>query len=105
MRLKAILVEAIRLYDFKIICGHRGKLEQDDAFNNNKSQVKWPNSKHNVFPSIAVDLAPYPIDWNNTDEFVFMCGIIEAIAKQQEVELIFGYRWSFKDYGHIELVP
>lgn len=50
-------------YDITVLCGHRGELEQNKAFENKTSKLKFPYSKHNIFPSHAVDLAPYPIDW------------------------------------------
>jgi len=45
--------------DCTIICGYRGKGAQELAFMTNKSQVHWPNSRHNKKPSLAVDVAPY----------------------------------------------
>ena len=102
-RLREILVEAIRWYDFSIICGHRDKAEQEEAFNNGKTQLNWPDSRHNVFPSLAVDIAPYPLDWKDTDEFCFLQGVIFAIAQKKGTKIRQGFRWSFGDYPHVEL--
>ena len=42
-----------------IVCGHRNKEDQNKAFAEGKSKLKWPKGKHNKLPSQAVDAAPY----------------------------------------------
>jgi len=42
--------------DCHVAYAFRGKKEQDDAYASGKSALKWPNSKHNVTPSRAIDL-------------------------------------------------
>ena len=101
--LREILLEAIELYDFSVICGHRSEQEQNEAYNNGKSDLQWPESKHNKFPSKAVDIAQYPIDWENTEEFVYLAGIISAIATRKGVKIRQGWRWGW-DYPHTELI-
>lgn len=111
--LQWILNEAIKIYDFAIICGHRNEEDQNKAFKEGNSRLKWPQSKHNQNPSIAVDIAPYPIDWENRDRFIFLAGIIYCISLQLGVEIRFGGNWSmswqfekqkFNDLVHFELV-
>tara|TARA_R110000824_G_C14839836_1_gene638849 strand:+ start:144 stop:533 length:390 start_codon:yes stop_codon:yes gene_type:complete len=46
------------LMDISVICGNRSEAEQDALYPDN-TLVKFPNSKHNSLPSMAVDLAPY----------------------------------------------
>lgn len=103
-RLQKILNEVIKIYDFTILCGHRTEAEQNEAYSSKKSQLKWPNSKHNTMPSIAVDIAPWPIDWNNIQQFKDLAKIIIEEAKKIDVELIWGGTWeTLKDYPHFEL--
>lgn len=90
VRLQAILKEAIRHVDFTVLCGFRGPDEQEDAFRTGRSKVRWPNSKHNRKPSVAVDLAPYPVDWTDTARFARLAGYIERIAHEQGVKLRWG---------------
>ena len=45
-------------WSMKILAGYRGQVEQDAAFKAGQTAVSWPNSKHNVYPSRAVDVAP-----------------------------------------------
>ena len=45
--------------DLTVLCGHRGEKEQNAAFDAGRSKLRYPRSKHNGFPSLAVDVAPY----------------------------------------------
>lgn len=109
-RLQEIMNELIKIMDVTILCGVRGKDEQNQAFNNGKSQLKFPQSKHNLDPhrnpdfSLAVDVAPWPIDWNDINRFERMCGIIEGIAAMKGTKIRLGRDFSFNDYPHIELI-
>lgn len=99
-----ILHEAIRHFDFAVICGHRGEGEQNEAHATGRSQLKWPHSKHNSLPSLAVDLAPYPIDWEDIPRFHFLAGGIIQIANQQKVEIEWGGSWTtLVDLPHFQL--
>lgn len=101
--LQLLMNELIKELDVTILCGQRGEKEQTDAFNGGFSKVQFPNSKHNKSPSLAVDVAPYPIDWNNIDRFNDMCDRIERIAKDKQIEIRLGRDFKFRDYPHIEL--
>ena len=103
--LQIVLDEAIKIYDFSITCGHRGKDAQNKAFKDNKSTKQWPNSRHNSIPSEAVDICPYPVDWKDVEEFFFLAGIIMAVAHLHGIKLIWGGRWTDpKDCPHFQLV-
>lgn len=76
--------EVIKYYDCSIVYGHRGEIAQNEAYAAGNSQVKWPNSKHNKFPSHAVDAAPYEktgIDWNQLQSAYF-AGWVMALAER-----------------------
>jgi peptidoglycan LD-endopeptidase CwlK len=116
-RLQVILNEAIKLVDFSVIEGHRGEEAQNKAFDKGLSKVRWPNGKHNSFPSRAVDIAPYPIDWSERAaalaRFAFISGVIHTIAARLGIAIRFGWDWnrnldprdeSFLDWPHVELV-
>jgi len=101
--------------DFTILEGYRGEEKQNEAFDTGRSQLRYPESKHNTFPCLAVDIAPYPIDWQDTERFVLLAGVIKAVAHSLEVsDLIrWGGDWdrdgqmtdeTFRDYPHFELV-
>lgn len=113
MRLQLVLNAAIKHMDFSILEGHRGKAEQDEAYRTGKSKVRWPNGMHNKVPSLAVDIAPFPIDWSDTERFVYFAGFIMGVAASHDVKLRWGGDWdrdtevedeTFRDLGHFELV-
>jgi hypothetical protein len=58
IRIQRFLNELIKYIDFAVVCAHRSELEQNIAFNSTPptSKLKWPNSKHNTYPSKAVDI-------------------------------------------------
>lgn len=81
---------AILEYDFTVLCGHRNKEDQDKAFAEGNSKTPWPKSKHNKIPSWAVDIAPYPIDWNDMDRFKQLAKIVLRIADELAVPIRWG---------------
>lgn len=80
--LQTLFNEVIKYYDCTIVYGHRGEIAQNQAYAEGKSQLKWPNSKHNKWPSLAVDAAPYErtaIDWGKLQSSNF-AGFVLGIA-------------------------
>ncbi len=112
-KLQDIMNEAIRQVDFTVLCGHRGQEEQDEAVRLKRSTLSWPRSKHNSLPSLAVDLATYPVDWKDTARFARLYGYLERIAHEKGVRLRWGGDWNgnwrtadekFLDMPHVELI-
>lgn len=71
-------------YDCSIICGERGEEEQNKAFAEGRSEKEYPNSKHNLHPSLAVDVAPYEkshVDWGKLQSAEF-AGYVKGVADQ-----------------------
>lgn len=103
-RLQKLFNEVIKEYDCTIICGHRGQIEQDIAYENGNSKLRYPHSKHNKIPSMAVDVAPYPINWKAIDRFKALAVVVYAKAKELDIEIEWGGDWiKFKDYPHWQL--
>lgn len=75
-----IAEHVIRYRDATVICGHRGEIAQQTAFGLGNSRVEWPNSKHNSFPSVAIDFAPWPFDWNDAPSFRYFAGYVVGVA-------------------------
>jgi len=70
-----------------IFCGHRNEVDQNKAFLENKSKVRWPDSYHNKIPSMAADSGPYFVeiqntDWNDRVAFAVYAGRVLQIAAQ-----------------------
>ncbi len=88
-----------------VICGFRGRYEQEKAYYSGKSKAKFGESKHNFKPSRAVDVVPIPLDWEDIPSFERLG---EKIIKKAE-ELGIKIRWgrdftNLKDYPHFELI-
>ena len=62
-KLITVLNELIKIMDVTIIEGVRSKERQAELLKQGATKVKY--SKH--MEGKAVDLAPYPIDWDNRD--------------------------------------
>lgn len=101
--LQEIAHELIKYMDISVLCGHRNEQEQNAAFHRGASKLMWPRSKHNKTPSLAMDLAPWPIDWEDIARFNKMCDLVEKIAKEKGIKVRMGRDFSFKDYPHVEL--
>ena len=111
-RLVDLFNEVVKGFDCTIIEGHRGKKAQNEAFNKGNSKVKFPNGKHNQSPSVAVDVAPYPIDWSDRDRFHYFSGYVLGIASQMGLKIRWGGDWDmdtktkdnkFDDLVHFEI--
>ena len=110
--LQEIFNEVIKYFDCSVLCGHRGEEDQNKAFESGHSKVKWPKGRHNHNPSIAVDVAPYPIDWKDRERMTYFAGMVMGIAKAKGIGLRWGGDWnqntdlkdnSFDDLPHFEL--
>ena len=117
-RLQRVFNEVIKHSDCIIIEGRRDKGTQDEYFRTGKSKVKYPASKHNSYPSKAIDVAPYfpsspHIRWDDTQSFAYFAGLVIGIAISMGIKLRHGADWdqdtdtrdqSFMDWPHFELV-
>jgi peptidoglycan L-alanyl-D-glutamate endopeptidase CwlK len=117
--LQALFYEVIKTFDCMILEGYRNENDQDKAFMDGKSQLPWPNSKHNKSPSMAVDVTPYPLNFFNTTRLYWFAGYVMAIAQKLKDEgkithsVRCGADWdndmditdqTFNDVSHFELV-
>jgi len=102
-RLQIICNGAIKITDFSVLCGERGKVEQNRLFDEGLSLLTFPYSRHNVKPSLAVDLAPYPIDFGDIERFQNLGQIFLYESVFQRFKINWGGFWNWKDWGHFEL--
>jgi len=102
--LRKLFNEVIKHVDCTIIEGHRNKDRQNKLFQEGHTQVKYPNSNHNSMPSRAVDVVPYPIDWDNINRFHHFAGIVKGIASQMGLKIKWGGEFKgFFDGPHYEV--
>lgn len=111
----------LQVHDCTIMDGHRNKKRQNQAFYIGNSKLKWPKSKHNKTPSLAVDVVPY-INGESTynrEQILYFAGLVLGIANRLYIEGIMQHpiRWGgdwdrdndfkehkFFDGAHFELV-
>jgi len=93
-RLQIVLNVAIKYMDFSIICAERDEAAQMEAFNKGLSNAVYGESPHNFSKSYAVDIAPYPIDWEDLERFCYLGGLMKGIAVMHNIPLTWGYDWN-----------
>ena len=103
-----VLNELIKIMDVTIIEGLRSQERQDELVAKGASKTKY--SKH--IQGKAVDLAPYPIDWEDRERFHYMGGMVRGIGQQLNVNIRWGGDWdsdgeikdnNFDDLVHVEI--
>lgn len=71
-------------YDTSIIEGHRSVERQLELYEQRPRVTHVKFGKHNVKPSMAIDMAPYPIDWSDEEQMVefgyFVLGVYHGIG-------------------------
>jgi len=110
-RLQTVFNEVIEHFDCTILEGHRSVHRQAELVRTGFSQTM--NSRHLPYPSQAVDVAPYPVNWKDRERFHLFAGFVLGVASQMGVELRWGGDWDqdtevsdngFDDLPHFELV-
>jgi peptidoglycan L-alanyl-D-glutamate endopeptidase CwlK len=103
----------IASYDFTITEGFRTHARQDELFRQGKSKLQAGESKHNQSPSLAIDIVPCPIDWDDIPRFYLLAGFMFQAADSLGVTLRWGGDWdrdwvhtdqTFHDLPHFELI-
>ena len=109
---------AIVPFDLSVTCGRRSRAAQEQAVRDGHSRVHWPNGKHNVERegdlARAVDIHPYPIDWHDSRRYLYLAGVMQAVAHARGIRLRWGGNWDgdgvlvtdqrLVDLPHFELV-
>jgi peptidoglycan L-alanyl-D-glutamate endopeptidase CwlK len=111
--LRRLFLEVVRKYDCSVLCGHRNEEDQHTAYITKRSKLDWDKSKHNSNPSTAIDVAPYPIDWEDLNRFYHFAGYVLATADEMDIKVRWGGDWdsdktfkdqNFNDLPHWELL-
>ncbi|MGC6475177.1 MAG: M15 family peptidase [Parvibaculales bacterium] len=122
--LQLIFSTLITQMDCSILAGYRDAKSQNKLYEQGFSKCRYPHSRHNSQPAMAVDVAPYRadikggVDWQNTASFAYLAGHARAIAWALKTqgrishELVWGGDWNqngqmhdenFADLVHFEL--
>ena len=111
-RLREVLDHLIKIMDVTIIEGKRSAKTQQEYFIKGKSKLDGITKKSQHQIGKAVDLAPYPIDWNDRDRMHYMGGMLRGIGLMLGYKLRYGGDWDgdgqtkdnkFDDLVHIEI--
>ena len=110
--LQKVFNEVIKYVDCSVLEGHRNQERQDKLFEEGKTKVKYPNGRHNSSPSRAVDVTPYPVDWDDRERQTLFAGFVIGIARGMGIKLRWGGDWDmdfqvmdnrFDDFPHFEV--
>jgi len=100
--------ELIKLMDVTVIEGLRSQERQNELVAQGKSKTKF--GKH--VAGKALDLAPYPVDWEDRERFHYMGGLVRGIGHSLGVSVRWGGDWdsdgeikdnNFDDLVHVEI--
>lgn len=102
--------------DISLLYGYRDRELQNTLFENGLSELRFPDSKHNHNPSLAVDLQPYPRPLHDNKlwgALGYIAGRGRVIANDLKITLRWGGDWdrdgdltdqSFNDLFHWEII-
>ena len=94
------LAISITEQDFTVIEGIRNINRQRELVKAGKSTTM--NSRH--ITGHAVDMVPWPVDWNDLERFEVMSEAMKTAAEELDIPLVWGGDWkSFYDAPHFEL--
>lgn len=104
--LQALFYEVIKYFDCTILQGYRNEAEQEKAFSEGNTKLHYPYGKHNHQPSMAVDVTPYPINFNNNNLALWFGGYVLGIAQKlkDEGKMTHSVRWggSWNGLGELD---
>lgn len=110
--LQRLFAEIIKYWDCQVLEGRRS--EAQHKLNLASGASKTLHSKHVTGdnPSLAVDVAPFPIKWNDYQRFYAFAGFVVGTATQMGIKIRWGGDWdsdrdftdqTFNDLVHFEI--
>jgi peptidoglycan L-alanyl-D-glutamate endopeptidase CwlK len=117
-RLKLVILTVAKHYDCTVLEGARSVEQERENIAKGTSKLTDPmNCKHVIrLPdrpkALAVDVAPFPLDWKDTDRFRVFGGFVKGVAAMLNIPLRWGGDWDgdwdfhdqqFNDLPHFEI--
>lgn len=127
--LQTLFNEVIKYWDCKVTDGRRTTAEQVALYAKGRTQpgpiVTDKDGIHSLSNhqltalvkgknyGLAVDVAPYPIQWNDTERFYAFAGFVLGVAKMKGINIRWGGDWDsdrdlhdqkLYDLPHFEIV-
>ena len=87
---RKVLDVVVQYFDIMVIEGLRSQERQDLLVKEGKSKTKF--GKHVL--GKAVDIAPYPLDWEARDDFHYLGGFMLGIAASMGIKIRWGGDWN-----------
>ncbi len=116
--LQLLFHEVIKHWNCAVITGRRKEQEQNQAYHEGRSKIKYPHSTHNKTPSRGADVIPWfpkppHIRWTDREAFYCFGGFVLGIAAKMGIKIRWGGDWdrdeelhdqNFFDLPHFELI-
>ena len=111
-RLQRVFNKVIEYVDCTVLEGHRSEDRQNKLYEEGRSKLKYPKGNHNRFPSYAVDVTPWPIDWEDRERQTLFAGFVLGIGRLMGYNIRWGGDWDqdfqvgdnhFDDFPHFEI--
>ena len=120
VELQRLFNEVIMHIDCSVIYGLRTLEQQKDLYAQGRTRpgrivtnLDGINKRSKHQDGLAVDVVPYPIDWDNRERFVHFAGFVRGIAGTMNIKIRWGGDWdgdndlhdqSWMDLPHFELI-
>jgi len=119
--LQLLFETVLEFFDHSIYSGARSREDQETLFQEGSSKLRWPESKHNSVPSMAVDAGPWieGVDRWDEPQCRLFAGFVMGVAAmlKESGSMTYSVRWggdwdqdwnihdqTFNDLVHFELV-
>lgn len=125
-KLQLLVDRVVEIVDISLVESIRSEGIQTLYFQERKTKVNYPNSKHNATDdpllhgvcfsvSDAIDLVPYPTAYKDKAQMLLVAGVVLAVAAMLGINIRWGGDWNgdgiindnkgeFYDPWHFELV-
>lgn len=100
IELQTLFYEVVKHFDCTVLEGYRNEHDQEAAFQRGTTTLHYPFGKHNQVPSMAADVAPYPVNFSerptNIARFYLFAGYVMGIAQRlrDEGKMVHAIRWG-----------
>lgn len=119
--LQLVFNKVIMKTDCTVLEGERSFADQQNYYRTGRSKLDPSNPillkkcMHLKSPSQAIDVLPYPIDWNDKERISLFAGFVLGIASNLNIKIRWGGNWdsdltvlkstaNFFDGPHFELI-
>lgn len=111
-RLQTLAREVVKYWDCQVLEGRRSQRQHEINLANGTSHTEHSKHVTGDAPSQAMDLAPYPVKWNDTMRFYAFAGFVVGTAVQLGIPIRWGGDWDsdrdfsdqhFNDLVHFEI--